>query len=379
MNLRSKISGRSIGSTSADHLFAREMLPAVSRTFAPAIKILPEPLADSIRLAYLLCRVADTVEDATRLPSKTRQAFLMRYASLLSAEPGTQDPAPFAQEVACALDGDTAEIHLVVNLPRLLALLALLDSGKRESIVRWTRELSLGMARFVGLEPASSNGWTALQTCEELADYEYYVAGTVGCMLNDLIHLHVAGSTEDVDGTTRQLAISFGLGLQGTNIIQDLSDDRERGWSYLPEEIAQRHGTTTADLHRHTERAAAMAAVHEMAQRALGNLDDGLEYVLRLPRRQPRIRLFCVWPLLLAIRTLGRLVGSPTVLVRRVRISRQEVRELTRESLMRCLSNAALRRLYQRERATLVAKAGWSEPKDGGRADEDKNQPKENR
>ena len=40
------------------------MLPQVSRTFAPGIDVLPGPLADPVRLAYLLCRVADTIEDA---------------------------------------------------------------------------------------------------------------------------------------------------------------------------------------------------------------------------------------------------------------------------------------------------------------------------
>jgi phytoene/squalene synthetase len=59
--------------TSHDLAFAREMLPAVSRTFAPAIDILPQGLADSVRLAYLLCRVADTIEDAARLPARFRR------------------------------------------------------------------------------------------------------------------------------------------------------------------------------------------------------------------------------------------------------------------------------------------------------------------
>ena len=63
------------------------------------------------------------------------------------------------------------------------------------------------------------------------------------------------------------------------------------------------------------------------------NLDDGLEFVLLLPRRAPRIRLFCLWPLLLALRTLVRIVSSEEVLERRVRIAREEVRALTREAL----------------------------------------------
>jgi farnesyl-diphosphate farnesyltransferase len=177
-------------------------------------------------------------------------------------------------------------------------------------------------------------------------------------MLNELIHNHIAGDGEPPGKRRRGLAVSFGLGLQGTNIIQDLSVDRERGWSYLPEEIAARYGTVTHRLHEEGERPAAMMAVREMARRAMINLDDGLEFVLLLPRRQPRIRLFCLWPLLLAVRTLTRLISSPEVLQQRVRIARSEVRELTRGTLWRCLSNAALRRLYLRERMGFVTVSG---------------------
>jgi farnesyl-diphosphate farnesyltransferase len=214
------------------------------------------------------------------------------------------------------------------------------------------------MARVVSLESAQPDGWTALPTCDDLTAYEYYVAGTVGCMLNELIQDHITGDGGPRNKRQRNLAISFGLGLQGTNIIQDLSIDRARGWSYLPEEIATRYGTATRRLHEARERPAAMMAIREMAWRAMANLDDGLEFVLLLPRRHPRIRLFCLWPLLLAVRTLRRLVSSPDVLLDRVRITRSEVRELTRGSLWRCLSNAALKKLYGRERMGFVVVSG---------------------
>jgi farnesyl-diphosphate farnesyltransferase len=222
------------------------------------------------------------------------------------------------------------------------------------------------MARVVRLEEEQPDGWTALPTCDDLAAYEYYVAGTVGCMLNELIHDQIAGDGTPSGKRRRSLAVSFGLGLQGTNIIQDLSVDRGRGWSYLPEEIAARYGTTTRKLHEERERPAAMMALREMAWRAMTDLDEGLQFVLLLPRRHPRIRLFCLWPLLLAVRTLTRLLSSPEVLRQRVRISRSEVRELTRGTLWRCLSNTALRRLYLRERAGFAAVSGMDMTPAGG-------------
>ena len=332
--------------------FARAMLPLVSRTFAPAIDVLPGPLADPVRLSYLLCRVADTIEDTPRILPGMRNRWLVRFAGSLADPIGTGEALADEIVVAITIDPDTPEVQLVTGLPRLLRLLRATEPSVAERIIHWTRELSLGMARFVLLEE-SSRDWTALGTLGDLEAYEYYVAGTVGCLLNDLIRAHLG--LNDPDERQGRLAVSFGLGLQGTNIIQDLADDRARGWSYLPEEVARRHGTSTRRMADRDQRPAATAAILEMAERAVRNLDDGLEFVLLLPRRAPRIRLFCLWPLLLALRTLVRIVSSEEVIERRVRIARSEFRELTREALSVCLSNTALRKLYERERLLFVA------------------------
>src|SRR3569833_3028527 len=44
--------------------FCQEILPAVSRTIALSIRLLPGALGAAVRDAYLLCRIADTIEDA---------------------------------------------------------------------------------------------------------------------------------------------------------------------------------------------------------------------------------------------------------------------------------------------------------------------------
>jgi farnesyl-diphosphate farnesyltransferase len=54
--------------------FSREILPAVSRTFALSIRVLPGRLGAAVNCAYLLCRIADTIEDAPGMaaPEKAR-------------------------------------------------------------------------------------------------------------------------------------------------------------------------------------------------------------------------------------------------------------------------------------------------------------------
>src|SRR6476659_10558484 len=52
--------------------FAKEILPAVSRTFALSIRLLPGALGRAVRTAYLLCRIADTIGAEARLPASEK-------------------------------------------------------------------------------------------------------------------------------------------------------------------------------------------------------------------------------------------------------------------------------------------------------------------
>src|SRR5581483_6394624 len=57
-------------------LFCDEILPRVSRTFALSIRLLPGALGDAVRDSYLLCRIADTIEDAPNLGASDKADLL---------------------------------------------------------------------------------------------------------------------------------------------------------------------------------------------------------------------------------------------------------------------------------------------------------------
>ena len=62
------------------------ILPKVSRTFEPTIRKLPRPLILQLTVAYLLCRIADTIEDSVFLTIKQKQNLLGTYAGILVKE-----------------------------------------------------------------------------------------------------------------------------------------------------------------------------------------------------------------------------------------------------------------------------------------------------
>ena len=59
--------------------FCHAVLPSVSRTFALGIKTLPGDLGQAVLDAYLLCRIADTVEDALDVQPERKAALFDEF------------------------------------------------------------------------------------------------------------------------------------------------------------------------------------------------------------------------------------------------------------------------------------------------------------
>ena len=65
-------------------VYQDQILPHVSRTFALTIPQLPAALRIPVTNAYLLCRIADTIEDEPALSPPETLAFLQRFMSALA-------------------------------------------------------------------------------------------------------------------------------------------------------------------------------------------------------------------------------------------------------------------------------------------------------
>jgi farnesyl-diphosphate farnesyltransferase len=66
-------------SVSSDVVYQDHILPHVSRTFALTIPQLPLGLRTAVTCAYLLCRIADTIEDEPALSASETLSFLQRF------------------------------------------------------------------------------------------------------------------------------------------------------------------------------------------------------------------------------------------------------------------------------------------------------------
>src|SRR5688572_25727605 len=90
--------------TDSDRAFCQGMLPRVSRTFALCIRFLPPHLDYAVLVAYLLCRVADTIEDAIGLSPADKDRLLTHFRRCL--DEGGPDAAPLAAAFAAGQQDD---------------------------------------------------------------------------------------------------------------------------------------------------------------------------------------------------------------------------------------------------------------------------------
>ncbi|HJX20180.1 MAG TPA: squalene/phytoene synthase family protein, partial [Steroidobacteraceae bacterium] len=72
-----------IDSGISDEVYQDQILPHVSRTFALTIPQLPPGLRTAVTSAYLLCRIADTIEDEPALSAAETFAFLQRFTAVV--------------------------------------------------------------------------------------------------------------------------------------------------------------------------------------------------------------------------------------------------------------------------------------------------------
>ena len=135
--------------------------------------------------------------------------------------------------------------------------------------------------------------------------YCYHVAGVVGEMLTELFCEYSAEISRNRERLL-ELAVSFGQGLQMTNVIKDLWEDRDRGACWLPQDVFQKAGYDLKDLssRRYTEAFGEGLAVLIGVARA--HLQNALAYTLLIPRHETGIRKFCLWAIGMAILTLRK-------------------------------------------------------------------------
>ena len=125
------------------------------------------------------------------------------------------------------------------------------------------------------------------------------------------------------------LAVSFGQGLQMTNILKDLWTDWGRGVLWLPQDRLRAHGLAPGQLHPGMSHPGFTALLTEMIALAAQHLRNALTFTLQIPAEQTGMRDFCLWAIAMAVLTLRRIAENPSFCSSdEVKISRDTVRNV---------------------------------------------------
>ncbi|MFB6149036.1 MAG: phytoene/squalene synthase family protein [Halobacteriales archaeon] len=301
----------------------------VSRTFALSIELLEEPIDSWVCTGYLLCRGADTIEDEAAIPLAKRAELLDIYRDLLDPTSDT-DVATFLDAVEAvrppAVETD-ADWEVLMQTDRVLRVFRSFDPAVSESMRGIVREMATGMAEI--LRRHDGNGGLRLATVDELEEYCWYVAGTVGELFTTLL-AHVDSVT--VDEPDPDDAWAFALLLQLVNIAKDVRLDYETEDNvYLPGEWLAAEGIDHEAVADAATTDQVAAVVQRVIAHAESQTDGARQYLATLPEDEGRVLEAAALPYLLAIGTLRELEGQIHDVVTEpatVKLDRQEVEAL---------------------------------------------------
>ena len=275
------------------------LLKDTSRTFALTIPQLPPALRRVVSNAYLLCRIVDTIEDEASLDSAEKRRFCTMFSAVVA---GHASAAAFADELTPRLTGSAPADRTLVRLtPRVVAITHGFSAPQQDALRDCVSVMADGMAEFQEARTVSG-----LSDLAELDRYCYHVAGVVGEMLTRLFCDYSSAIARHRE-TLMPLAISFGQGLQMTNILKDIWEDRQRGACWLPRDVFRECGFDLDDLGRETYSPAFGAGIERLLGIAHAHLKDALRYTLLIPREETAIRHFCLWAIGMALLTLRRI------------------------------------------------------------------------
>jgi len=283
-----------------DDEFQAILLEGVSRTFALTIPQLPKKLYGAVANAYLLCRIVDTIEDEVSLTPEQKKYFCTEFIHIVKTGANSE---PFAVELAPLLSEQTipAEHTLIHVLPRVIQITHKFDPDQIEALASCVETMAEGMPIF---QAQDLHG--GLATLADMDRYCYYVAGCVGEMLAKLF-CHYSPEIAQHKNELLKLSVSFGQGLQMTNILKDIWDDAGRGVCWLPQDIFTETGFDLKSLTPETNDEHFRKGLEHLISIAHEHLHNALKYTLLLPSHETGIRNFCLWALGMAVLTLKKI------------------------------------------------------------------------
>ncbi len=191
-----------------------ESLLKQSRSFAIPILNLDIRFRPPIMVEYNLNKAIDTIEDSISLEPDEKIDLIHTFCEYLDRD----GFSPEVQKRMCEVT-PREEVFVFKNYDSTISLYNTLSKEEKGLAKRWIKEMAKGMCGFLT---------RPIDTLKDLNDYCYYVAGTVGIYLTNLLKLKGSNMSQKALKKLEDNAVSFGLFLQKLNIVRDFEEDKAR-------------------------------------------------------------------------------------------------------------------------------------------------------
>ncbi|MFM0273095.1 phytoene/squalene synthase family protein [Paraburkholderia aspalathi] len=322
------------------------LLKGVSRSFYLTLRVLPAGMRDPIGLAYLLARAADTIADTSLISPEQRLAMLLSLRDQINGAP---NDGALLQRMATEVAGQqiqSDEKVLLESLGPALEVLSQLSESDRKAVREIVSTLTEGMEFDLRTFPDERSGQiAALCEYEELDRYTYLVAGCVGEFWTTMTYAHMPGSLKERPEIMARRGVRFGKALQMTNVLRDCGKDLRIGRCYLPQTMLDQYGLSAQDLLQPANSVRARPLMVELVRKSLDHFREALDYTLAIPAFSVRLRLACLWPILIGLDTLLLLADNNDWLdpAKVSKVRRNQVYQIIASSLLLVPSNGLVR------------------------------------
>jgi farnesyl-diphosphate farnesyltransferase len=189
-----------------------ESLVNQSRSFSLPILKLDDRFKIPIMVEYNLNKTIDTIEDSTDLEPDEKIYLITTFCQYLERDSYSSEVQKRMLEVT-----PVEEAFVFNNYEATISLYNSLSSEEKKLARRWTGEMAEGMCTFLK---------KPINTHHDLNEYCYYVAGTVGLYLTNLLRLKGSNITDQIFEKLATNCVPFGLFQQKLNIIRDYVEDK---------------------------------------------------------------------------------------------------------------------------------------------------------
>ncbi|ASJ21946.1 squalene synthase [Brachyspira hampsonii] len=294
----------------ATKINTKYLLDLVSRSFALTIPLLDKNKKNKVEVQYLLARIIDTIEDSSHT-AEDKETLITAFINILKTE--NIDNLENFKNVVIEHSINENDKVLIENIDVVLKSFFTFKQEIKNMSISYLREMGYGMIYYQD---------HVISTFEDLDDYCYYVAGTVGLYLTEL--------TKILDNLEldREKAKSLGRFLQKVNIIKDAKLDYGEKRVFWPLSLFENENPAP-----YFEDGAymdkSMEILVKMIESAMSEFRNSIEYIMTIEKKAIGYRHFCLVATLMGYETIKLMKSNYNIFMgETVKIPRKNTLEI---------------------------------------------------